>query len=243
MELRGRTVEVWTLPPGAVPSRADLARLDGVERRRADELPDARRTGFVLGRSLLRGAVASVLGTDPAAVPLDSTCSCGGLHGRPRLDVPGAPSLHLGVSRSGPRVAVALARHPVGVDVVAVEAVRPSLAQVALGPAEQDAWRRAGGNVADLARAWARTEAALKAAGTGLRTDPASVDVRGRRTRVGASDVLLRDVPCDPGAAVAVACALRRTAGPRWAPSASGAAWAPWVRLRLVTHDGARLLA
>ncbi|MFS0705791.1 hypothetical protein AB6N23_14855, partial [Cellulomonas sp. 179-A 9B4 NHS] len=99
---------------------------------------------------------------------------------------------------------------------------------------------------AALARAWARTEAVLKARRTGLRTDPADVDVRrdrvrvpGSRTPVRVHDLPLRDLPV--GAAVVGAVAVD--------PPPGGGT--PVDRLRTAVrggmtvsvHDGSALLA
>ena len=76
----------------------------------------------------------------PGDVPVERTCpDCGRPHGRPRLDLPGAPQLS--VSHSGLLVVVAAHDGPVGVDVQRIADV----------PAGTDAG------------AWVRDEAVVKA--------------------------------------------------------------------------------
>lgn len=99
----------------------------------------------------------SLLG--PGAVSSGRLCaSCGATgHGRPWLRHDGR-SVHVSLSRSGLHLVTAIAGAPVGVDVEeAVIDVDPGLVL-------------ASGEAGDLARAWARKEAVLKARGTGLAT-------------------------------------------------------------------------
>ena len=210
-------VLVWTASrsrPGRIEPPPIDRWLDATERARAAAMRPADQDGFVLARALLRGVLAAMLGLPPDRVPLAATCACGRPHGRVRVVTGNARvdrSLHLSITRSGPRVAVAVAGRPVGVDLTSVAAVADaSVAGVAFGPGEAAWW---AGDVDDrasaLARAWARKEAALKAVGTGLTIEPSMVDVRtgvttvrlGRLARV----VRLVDLPEHRGEAGAVA--------------------------------------
>lgn len=131
---------------------------------------------------------------------------CGGPHGRPEL--PGLP-LHASLSRTPGRVAAAVSgAGPVGVDVETVERTGfDGFAAVALAPGERAA------DLPARARAWTRKEAVLKAAGTGLRVDPRTVDVRDDRL-VDPWPARLVDVPVPAGTACAAAVL---TDGPvRW---------------------------
>lgn len=108
----------------------------------------------------------SLLG--PGEVTSGRLCpACGSdEHGRPWVRHDGR-SLHVSLSRSGPHLVTAIAPVefglPVGVDVeVTAIDVLPSLV---LAP----------GETADLAQAWARKEAILKARGTGLTTPMSAV--------------------------------------------------------------------
>lgn len=224
-----REVHVWALPPGCRPGPGDLARLTDVERARAEALPEASADGFVLGRSLLRGVLGRLLWVDPARVSIDATCSCGAQHGRPV--VVGPARLHAGLTRSGPRVLVAVAGAPLGVDLVAVaDVLRVPLADVALGTAGAAWWEAEGRDGTALARGWARREAVLKAAGSGLRVEPSAVHVHGDRARLGRGvprTFHLLDLPVVEGEVGAVAISAR-----------------PLVpRPRLVMHDGEGVLA
>lgn len=182
-------VLVWTAPAATPLPPHCRSWLDAVEQARAAAMPPAERDAFTLARALLRGALATLLGSSPEQVSLRAVCACGRPHGQVHVatDGPrGGPRLHVSVTRSGPDVAVAVAALPVGVDVTSVAAVsRAPLADVALGPDEAAWW---AGDVTDrphaIARAWARKEAALKALGTGLGLDPSAVDVRADEVRV-----------------------------------------------------------
>ena len=104
----------------------------------------------------------SVLG--PGAVSSGRLCpACGSdAHGRPWLRHDGR-SVHVSVSRSGPHLLTAIAEVAVGVDVEA--AVVDVLAELVRAPGETD----------DVALAWVRKEAILKARGTGLATPMSEV--------------------------------------------------------------------
>jgi len=107
----------------------------------------------------------SLLG--PGAVTSGRLCpACGSdAHGRPWVRHEGRP-VHVSLSRSGPHLVTAIAEVSVGVDVeVAAIGVLPELV-LALGES---------GDSGDLAQAWARKEAILKARGTGLTTPMSAV--------------------------------------------------------------------
>ena len=165
----------------AVPNRVDLSQLDDAERQRvhAAATPATARQRAA-GLTLVRRALAEVLGTDAPAVAVDRTCPrCGGLHGPPR--VVADPGLFVSVTHVRPQagsmpareagVIVALTRiGPVGLDIVRSDDVQfPGFDAVALHPDDglpADATSRA--------RVWARKEAVLKALGVGLDTEPTS---------------------------------------------------------------------
>jgi 4'-phosphopantetheinyl transferase len=146
-----------------------------------------------------------VAGISPAGLRFDRTCpTCGAQHGRPTL--PDLPGLHVSLSRTAELVAVAVGRLPVGVDVEErARTLVAGFAAVATHPDDGDE---------DPVRSWTRKEAALKALGTGLRADPASVrtppdGIPVDLCRDGAW-VTVRDVPVSwPGYLVAVAVADR----------------------------------
>lgn len=132
-------------------ARVDLEDvLDEVERDRLADLDlPADRARFLLGAALLRTAVAPSVGTTPADVQIDRTCSdCGAPHGRPVVH--GGP--HVSVSHSGVLVVVAIcAETSVGVDVQRVSEMEG----------------RDG-------TAWTRREAGFKAHGAGEGDEPST---------------------------------------------------------------------
>lgn len=144
--------------------------LDPVELARAERFKGPlHRARYLAARGQLRILLAQRLGCYPASVRLAV-----GLHGKPVLAVPagGDPPLHFNLAHSGGRAVVALARHPVGVD---LEQVAPFTGMTALAgqffsPAERRVLqalppeRTADGFFA----VWTRKEAVLKAVGAGL---------------------------------------------------------------------------
>jgi 4'-phosphopantetheinyl transferase len=153
------------------------------------------RAAVVGAHALLRRVLSELSGTPPADHVLTRTCAtCGGPHGKPVLD---HPTLHVSLSSAGDLAVVAVtAAGPVGVDVERIAATDfEGFDGVALGAGEQARTPR------ERARAWTRKEAVLKATGTGLATDPRTVDVRSDRV-LGAH---LLDVPAPAGLACAVA--------------------------------------
>ncbi|MEO6997113.1 MAG: 4'-phosphopantetheinyl transferase superfamily protein [Terracoccus sp.] len=172
-------VDVWI---AAVPARggqsAALSLLDEVERARFAELahlPTAR--AYLALHTLTRQVVGRIVGAPARAVRFDRTCpECGRQHGRPTVG--DHPGLHISLSRTTTLVALAVTTvGPVGIDVEAVDATAfAGFDEVALHPGEREAAGRSAEQV-DRANvtAWVRKEAALKALGTGLRTDPATV--------------------------------------------------------------------
>lgn len=241
------SIQVWLAEPGAVDARSAAAVLSAAELARADDLPAGQSQRFVLGRALLRAAVASTLGCHASDVVLTARCpECGGEHGAVTVEAPGTPigAPHVSLTRAGPLIGVALSHGgPVGIDVESVAAVSAApVADVALSPTELAAHRTTHPRGRDLAlaRSWARTEAALKAAGHGLRVDPALVDTRttvahvpgpgGTAHRAGRT-VLLADLPLGPyvAGAVALACSDADARQAR--------------RLTVRRHDGEPLLA
>ena len=139
---------------------------------------------FLVGAVLVRCLAASVLGSSPGDVAVDRTCrDCGKPHGRPVLTEPTTGhGLQVSVSHSGGLVGVAVARHPIGLDVEArdrrVDLL--SIASVFLSPVELDALESAGlgEDPEHLLLWWTRKEAVLKLLGTGLRQQPTSVSLR-----------------------------------------------------------------
>ncbi|KJY16595.1 MULTISPECIES: 4'-phosphopantetheinyl transferase family protein [Streptomyces] len=177
------TPVVWALNTtidavGGHPVAEASSVLDAEERERAARFHTpglAHR--YVASHLALRTLLGVYLDRPPHTVRLtreDCPC-CGAPHGRP--NIPGNP-LHFSLSHSGDHAYIALATTPVGVDIEehptpqtltdVLHLLHPTETQelTALPDAER---------ITALARCWARKEACLKAAGTGLAnglTDP-----------------------------------------------------------------------
>lgn len=158
------------------PADALVGRLTVDERDRLDRAAPRDRDPVASSLLLARLAVAEACGVDPGAVRVRRRCPrCGSAaHGVPVADrADGGPAPRLSLTRSPGLVAVALSDDaPVGIDVERVRAGTDDLARVVLAPGEPPA---AGPH--RLLLTWARTEAVLKAAGTGLAVDPRALRV------------------------------------------------------------------
>jgi 4'-phosphopantetheinyl transferase len=154
-------VTVWWARPDQYRT-GHLSLLDEVESARREALRQpADRDRFTVAAAALRLACARLTGLDPRRVPVDRGCErCGQPHGRPRIS---GYDLHVSISHSGERVAVATATVPVGVD---VEQIRPipvdEIGGQVLGPDEH------AGDLPGFFTYWARKESAVKATGDGL---------------------------------------------------------------------------
>jgi 4'-phosphopantetheinyl transferase len=159
----------WATPRSYRPALDGL--LEEAERRRADVFRRPEdRVRSILGAVVLRLAAAGETGIGPGEVTVRRDCPhCGAPHGRPTL--PGT-GLHVSISHSGERVAVAMTRlAPVGVDVEeALPVDTAGLARSVLGTAPAE-------DVAGLYVVWCRKEAVVKATGDGLRVSLPDVRV------------------------------------------------------------------
>ncbi len=179
--------EVWWADPAwARPVHESL--LDPAEQGRREALRrPADRDRFTVAAALLRLVGARATGLAPRRVPVDRGCSqCGEPHGKPRIQ---GYDLHVSISHSGARVAVAAGPAPLGVD---VEEVRPvdvaALAGLTLGAGESAA------GSADFFVYWTRKESAVKATGDGL-----SVPLSGVRVTRPDQPAGLVSYPARPG--------------------------------------------
>jgi len=146
--------------------------LDTSERARWDLIrTPTGRSHFLVGVALTRLAVAAELRMSPAAVVIDRWCpSCERPHGKPRLS---GCDLHVSVTHSGGRVAVALTRAgDVGVDLEEI-VPRPLGELTRHVLADGEVAREPG----DFYTYWCRKESAVKATGDGLRVPLAEVVV------------------------------------------------------------------
>lgn len=173
----------WAVPR----PHAELAGwLDETERVRLAALrQSADRDRFATARAALKTLVGTLADVEPHAVALTYPCPlCGRPHGRPQVAGPGpAAGLAVSIAHADDRVLVAATwLAAVGVDVEGVTEPRPDLldvARIALSPAERDALAMVAVPAQERAvlEYWVRKEAVLKAAGVGLRGDPARVHV------------------------------------------------------------------
>jgi 4'-phosphopantetheinyl transferase len=182
-----------------------IHRLPEHEQRRATAMRlDSRRRNFVLGRTLLRAAVARVAGVKPPAVVVEIEPS-----GRPVLGPP-LNGFFVSIAHSGRYVVVGVANRPAGVD---VEQLRHSVRfpRVAARVCSSDELRTLDG-MSEAARerafltVWSRKEAYGKALGRGLAFPMRSVTVgpHGSRILGGAGDWQVGDLDLDPSYAAAV---------------------------------------
>jgi phosphopantetheinyl transferase len=138
---------------------------------------EARPTNLVersrLRRDLAQRIVARQLGLTVAGVTIGHDAT-----GRPLLERPGGTKLHLSLATRSGLVAVALAEHPVGIDVERVDptetpplaALHPAEAAMLLGLPE-------AARPLAFARLWSAKEAYVKALGTGFVREPESFAV------------------------------------------------------------------
>lgn len=130
---------------------------------------EARRIGFVLGRTAARTLLADELGLDAQAVPFGV-----GEDGAP--EVPGhglyVSIAHVGTDLGG----AALAHRPVGLDLERIRPRHPDLWRRMLTPAEHSVLEALGGPTDEVQTLlWSLKEAVLKARRTGLRAGLRSV--------------------------------------------------------------------
>lgn len=176
-----RGVDLWFLSLSELRSESETW-LDPAEVHRAAsyrQLADRQR--FVLGVAITRATAAARLSCHPSEVRIDRSCqNCGQPHGWPRL--PDLANLHLSISHSGNLVALAAAElFTVGVDLEQLDG--PELTESALttmltaaeiaGLPEIQPQRQHA-----ALKFWVAKEAGLKAARTGLRVDPTTIEVQ-----------------------------------------------------------------
>nr|WP_239521974.1 4'-phosphopantetheinyl transferase superfamily protein [Geodermatophilus sabuli] len=173
------------------------ARLTPVEVARAHRGTPAVHRRRVLLRAALRSALGSELGIPPGQVPIGTSPA-----GRPHLAVRGS-LLDVSCSASGAVGVVAVGRgRRVGVD---VELVAPWSSDVLdegwLSPGERRALTGLPVTARPLAvtRCWTQKEAVLKATGTGLRADPATVVTPVGRATGAVAGWEIRDVQVPDG--------------------------------------------
>jgi 4'-phosphopantetheinyl transferase len=164
-----RGVDLWSLPLAALRPHASRLAAACSERewaRDARVRVAARRGEFLLARGCTRTILATYLDGDPAALPFAT-----GEHGKPYLDLPGAPAFS--VSHSHGRLVIAVAAgFAVGVDIERIDpgADVAAIARrfMSVGDATQILGLAPGARAQAFFRWWTRREAELKARGCGL---------------------------------------------------------------------------
>jgi 4'-phosphopantetheinyl transferase len=158
------TCRVWWAAPGLARAWHDDLLTPAERDRVAKLVREVDRRRLIVGNALLRLAVQSVIGEPPV---IDRTCpDCGRPHGKPQVV---GHDVHVSVSHSGERIAVALTlAAPVGIDVEEITDISTDeLRRMVVAPGE-----RVATGFFDM---WARKEAVLKALGHGLRTPMTSL--------------------------------------------------------------------
>lgn len=187
-ERRPATLDLWFFDLSCEPGEDEWALLADDERERALRLilPSKRRQS-VRARAALRRVLALYLpNTEPAALPFRY-----GEHGKPMLDLPGAPTFNLSHSHQLGLLGVVLGERRLGID---IEHARPGRAFGAIAEHfftdDEAAWLQARGSegcASGFYRMWTHKEAYLKALGTGL-----SFSSRGFSLAVDAEPATLR---------------------------------------------------
>lgn len=146
-----------------------LQRLPPDEQERAArfQIISARRR-FILARTVVRQALGTILGLDPAGLVFAA-----GEHGKPQLADPEiADPPHFNLSHSGDLVTLAIAGSDVGVDIENLRQIRNAekMAHRFFSPAERMSVFELDGEARDRAflRIWTQKEAYLKATGLGV---------------------------------------------------------------------------
>jgi len=198
-------VDVWlldlALDDDAV-ARAESS-LTPAELARTRRGTAAVRRRRVLLRAALRSFVGAELRMDPARVPIDTTPA-----GRPFV---AGESVDVSCTASGVLGLVAIGRAcRIGIDVETVAPWSPLVLEEAwLSDTERLALARLPAPDRALAatRCWTQKEAVLKAAGTGLRTDPAATVTSVGRTHGVVAGWRVRDIPVPDGWVASLALA------------------------------------
>ena len=213
----GDSLDVWWSDTRTVAlTPAGLADLDRGERSRAEAfLFPADRRRYQVAHMMLRQVLASYTGTAPGQLELDrEPCPRCGAAGKPVLR-PG-PGVHaapwFSLTHSADVVVIAVAGHPVGVDVEqdAVRCVCPLAGD--LHPADT-AWVTGLSGERERHQAiitcWVRAEAVLKCTGQGIRHGLGGFPVRpGRSAALSVNGCTVRQLAAPPGYRAAVALAV-----------------------------------
>ncbi|MFF2192328.1 4'-phosphopantetheinyl transferase family protein [Streptomyces sp. NPDC058157] len=182
---RSTPVDIWwwtTTGPTPAPHAEDASVLTGAERAAAARLPADRRADALAHRAAVRRILGRLLDVPPGEVEFGRR-PCPGCadaaHGPPYVRHPGN-ALWISISHTGGCGVLAVAEHPVGIDVEhEARPWSPEAAAKALTPSEAahlEAQRTPRARAHAFLTCWTRKEAALKAAGIGIVTDLSAVE-------------------------------------------------------------------
>lgn len=158
-------------------SDADQTNLPDIERRRALKFHHRiDRNRFVVGRNMLRQALALILEVNPVDAPICVE------KGRPFLDPAASDRCFFNLSHSGSSVMLILSqKHQVGIDVEVLRDFpdRDQVAQRVMTEEEFDQYRNLESACRSDAfyRLWVRKESILKYLGTGFAIEPNRISV------------------------------------------------------------------
>ena len=220
----GDTADVWWFDTRAVAvTPAGLAGLDRGERSRAEAfLFPADRRRYQAAHMMLRQVLAGYTGAAPGQLALGrEPCPRCGAAGRPVLRPgPGPrPVPSFSLAHSGDLVVIAVAGHPVGVDVEQdadrcvcslVPALHPADAAWVAGLGERERHQA-------IITCWVRAEAVLKRTGQGIGHGLGGFPVRpGRSAPLRVSDCTVRQLAAPPGYRAALALGGGEVTAPVW---------------------------
>lgn len=203
---------LWLCPLAGMPSVDRLAWLSADEHERAGRFAFERdRRRYLAARCALRERLSASTGLPPGSLEIVADT-----FDKPILA--NRPACHFSLSRREDWALLGISRSgEIGVDIEMRHAVEDveALARAHLSATEMQAFLTQALCVRDLAflRVWTRKEACLKALGTGLRIEPASIEVGLGEGVVqlsialpsGQANVEVRSVDCGPASVAAVA--------------------------------------
>jgi 4'-phosphopantetheinyl transferase len=179
--------------------RSDVSLLSDSEHAQAARFRFAEDGArYAAAHVALRQLLAGYTGVDAAALTINA----------PPMEKPALPGgiIEFNLSHSGDWIAMAFARHAVGIDIERIQPLNAAreLARDVLHPAEQRALETHGGDASEFFRIWTRKEALLKCTGKGLSVRLDEVDALDGSIG-GARIAALTEIPAPRGYRAALA--------------------------------------